>query len=145
VSADPTCVLSEATIISIAALMAENPRKRRRGKNRALEVDLDDADDSTVTYRHVEYDTPAGRFTKRMEVPYKYVPPAATITPKPSQSNVTMDQGDCPILDTGMDQGQEPLGPTPVKKRNKVANCVKCAAAGQSTNFAGPRVYGRVR
>jgi hypothetical protein len=125
----PTCVLSEVIIIFIAALMAENPRKRRRGKNRALEVDLDDVDDSTVTYKHVEYDTPAGRFTKRMEVSYKYVPPAATITPKLSQSNVTMDQADRAVLDTGMDQGQEPLRPTPVKKRNKVANCVKCAAA----------------
>jgi hypothetical protein len=131
VSADPTCdlLLSETTTIFIAVPMAENPRKRRRGKNRALEVDLDSVDDSTVTYKHVEYDTPAGRFTKRMEIPYKYAAPASTTMHEPPRSNVTMDQEVPPMFDTGTDHGQEPFRTTPVKKRNKVFNSFPCTAA----------------
>jgi hypothetical protein len=110
--------------------MDGNPRKRRRGKDRAIEVDLDSVEDPTVTYEHTHYNTPAGRITKRKEVPYKYVPSASS-APKPSQSNVTMDDELIGTLNAGADQEPEPSGTMPGKKRNKVSNSIACAAAAR--------------
>jgi hypothetical protein len=122
-----------ASHIYIHSPMAGNPKKRKRGKNRAIEVELNSVENPTVTYEHTHYDTPAGRFTKRKEVPYKYVPSASS-APKPSQSNVIMDDELIGTLDTGVDQEPEPSGTMPGKKRNKVSNSIACAAAARIDN-----------
>jgi hypothetical protein len=106
--------------------MAENSKKRKRGKNRVVEVGWDG------TYENVEYDTPAGQFTKRKEVPYKYVPPASA-TPKPSGSNVPMDEGPFVIFDTGIDQEAEAPRANPAEKRNKVCNSLHNTCFEQCT------------
>ena len=109
--------------------MAGNPRKRKRGKNRAIEVPWDSVpeDIPTVTYKHTHYDTPVGRITKRNEVPYKYVPSAPS-APKPAQSNVTMNDDFVGMFDTGVGQEPEPPGTIPTKKINKVPNSITCTA-----------------
>ena len=100
-------------------LMPPNSRKRKRGRN-TVEIDLESTEDlTTVTYEHVEYDTPAGRFTKRIEIPYPYEPPGST-TPNPSQNNAVMDDELAAPYDAGDEPQNEHAGTTPGKKRNKV-------------------------
>ena len=129
---DPTCRSSPLCLSGntfyIVALMPANYRKRKRGRN-TVEVDLESVEDlTTVTYEHVEYDTPAGRFTKRIEVPYTYTPSAST-APNPSQNNVSMGD-ECPsTFDAAMEAETEP---TPAKKRNKVFPSAACTIAVQS-------------
>jgi hypothetical protein len=112
--------------------MAENSRKRKRGKNRVVEVGWDGTYENVVTYENVEYDTPAGRFTRRKEVPYKYVPPVST-SPKPSGSNLPMDEGPFVTFDTGIDQEAEAPNTDPGEKRHKVCNYLNHTCSEQCT------------
>lgn len=100
--------------------MAANLKKRKRGKNRAVEVDINSARRSTVTYDYIEVDTPAGNFTKRVEVPYKKYTPPASSTPKQSQSNVTIEDEFIGTFAAGMDEEPELPGTRPAEQRYKV-------------------------
>ena len=124
----------------LAATMSGNPRptKRIRGRKHAVEVNLDTIVDPTVvTCQHVEYTTPIGQFTKRIEVPYSYTPHASS-TPTPSQSTeplAPLDEELYGTLDAAMDQETEPPGTTPAKKRNKVFNSATCYLKGSKQYF----------
>jgi hypothetical protein len=125
--AHPTCFarFSPSPTFYIAASMAENSRKRKRGKNRVVEVGWDGTYENVVTYENEEYDTPAGRFTRCKEVPYKYAPPVST-SPKPSGSNVPMDEGP-------FDQEAEAPRMDPAEKRHKVCNSLNHTGSEQCT------------
>jgi hypothetical protein len=114
----------------IAAVMAENPRKRKRRRNRPLEVDFESADESTVTFEYIEYDTPAGKFTKRIEVPFTDVPPASTANS--SQRDTCMSDEFLASFDAEVGEEEEPPAITPMKNRNKVNKSAARTASAQN-------------
>ena len=79
----------------------------------------------------MEYDTPAGQFMKRIEIPYSYAPPGST-TPNPSQNNAVMDDEIAGPYDAVDEPQDEHAGATTGKKRNKVFLSAQCTLAARS-------------